>query len=350
MRSVRDSSSSLYELLEREGLISLESVLELETWPVKRLREFHERLADRIFNHQYDCVSDTISDEYYKFLAGTSLRGDTCWELPCRAPKLDFLARFAALYSDAIVLPLPLSSSLEGKLKPTIAAELSRSVFSLNMLRPLVEEGIVAPAVLRTQHCEHRIEFAQELTSFMAEVAVVHADEARDKFNLWYVPPHEDDPRYSVLIESSDDLLQHGGFYINYPKEPSWVAKSWRVGSDGRVKIPGRTAWKTGLIQKIFRDRAGETTFQLTYGRSMRCKYLTTMPGEVEILKWFLDEEQEQRHANLASSFLHELPYVQDVSLRDLLKLRTEIRDSFQQYRSAIRLALRDFQQPLTRA
>lgn len=188
------------------------------------------------------------------------------------------------------------------------------------------------------------------LAELLTEVSIEQARDEQSKFQLFYKPPSPEDERYQVYVKGPASLIEHGGLFMTYDRKPSWVAKSWRVSDDGMVRMPPRTAWATGLLQDIFSGRVKETPFQLFYGREMGCKYLTSMPGEAKLLRWFLNEQEAHRDANLTASFLHALPYIQDVTIPQILQLRSELRDAFQQYRNSMRLALRDFEKPLTRA
>jgi hypothetical protein len=342
-------TGALYEVLEREGIKSPVDVLSLSKLTVKQSRELHQSLRKAIFQFQYASEAEPLDDDYYSFMPSASMRGDAgCSEVVCRAKKLNFLGRFAALYADRLVIPTALSSR-PPRLKLEIELELRSACLMLLMHRPLIEERIVIPAVLSTSHCEHQRGFVEETVDLLHEVAMERADEAVKEFDIEYQRPSEDRPYHTVFIHGSEDYIEHGLVVAQFTGNPRWIAPSWRYDGEGKRMLSRQTIRETPFLRSLFTGTAADTTFQLFYGRSLGCKYLTTMAGEVEFLSALNDERQAEKDALIQQSLIHSLPFAESLSIAQVLALRSEIHDSFTQYRTAMRMTVKDFDAPLTR-
>src|SRR6185437_7318990 len=142
-----------------------------------------------------------------------SLRADsTCGEFECRAIKLDFLARYTALYANKVIVPVRLSSpDTERKLPSTARYDLQHAIQTLLQLRPLINAGLVEPAVMRSPHCKHTIEWVRDMNQVVYEVAEDLAKDVSREFEVTYqLPGKAPSGRSTVYVEGPEDLLEHG--------------------------------------------------------------------------------------------------------------------------------------------
>jgi hypothetical protein len=337
-------AKEIFELLAQYGLKKPADLDKVSRLTSKDASNLHEGLWEALFRLQYEGISPnrdtwpTRDAQAFRFVASRHLRGDSC--IHCRVQKIEFLARFAALYSDLVVVPLLLDKpsrvvSLDAaKLKLRDAAE------SLILLRPLVRAGIVRPAVMTTRNCcrfhaENLEEFA-ELTHAVAEDI---ASDNLSRFAMYYEPPQEPGSNCMLHIEGPKDYLDHGGLVLYLSRPPSWVAKNWRREADGKLRVPPQKLRRSGIVQDIFERIANDTTFHFAYGSVWGAKYLTDLPGEAELLRGLGENgpsAQQHRAAVLISAMTHALPFVGDLAIPEILKIRSEISESFEQYRWAI--------------
>jgi hypothetical protein len=181
-----------------------------------------------------------------------------------------------------------------------------------------------------------------ELTHSFAEY--IASDKFAD-FNMYYKPPIEPGGHCELQIEGPKKYIDHGAMFWRLASPPPWVAKSWRPGPDGRFKVPPQKLRATGLVQRIFEQIASDTTFHFAYGSTWKAKYLTDLPGEAELLRGLGDNgpsAQQNRATSLISAMTHALPFVGDLTIPEILKMRAEIFDSFEQYRWALTAIIRN--------
>jgi hypothetical protein len=294
-------------------------------------------LWERIYAAQYTESSPGGDVDQFRFLASASIRGDIC--PGCRSEKIESLGRFAALYSDETTIPLPLTRPGRDTDLGSVRVDILKTVESLIRLRPLIQPGIARPAVMSTAvHCEHELASTQELIDLASLCAEELADEHSEQFEMLYEPGTEDGDLPKLYIRGPEDYIEHGEVVIRFPEPPQWIAKSWRPGPDGLVRIPAKKARKTGLVQALFQRIASDTTFQLAYGTPRRAKLLTDLPGDTELLRGLDQEDVEvqNQRAILLNALSHALPFTNELSLEQTVRLREELRGAFEQYRFAI--------------
>jgi hypothetical protein len=234
--------SAVFDVLESKGLLSEKHASRIEGLSGKDTVRLYEKVYAVVFNAQNEWVSpgDRPGDlDPFTFLAGASVRGDsTCWEPQCRMQKLDFLGRYAALYANEVTVPLPLTHS--DNLHGTVQAKnlLSLSAMTLLRLRPLITQGIVKPAVLRTTHCVHTIKWVSKMTKFVHEFGNEMAKRSMADFKVVYqIPEKAPGGLSSVDIEGPRDFLEHGNIVMTFNEDSNWRARTWKYDDDGKIEL-----------------------------------------------------------------------------------------------------------------
>src|SRR5438874_5209294 len=99
----------LYSILERHGFVGIQDAEKIQTLAEKELRKFHNEVFKCLYDSQNERTwgdRNSIPSDF-SFQASASIRAaNGCSELTCRLRKLDFLARYAALYASELTLPL----------------------------------------------------------------------------------------------------------------------------------------------------------------------------------------------------------------------------------------------------
>jgi hypothetical protein len=336
--------NELFELLAKYGLRKPDDLDRVYRLSSKKARDLQERLFGALLRLQYEGLPPEREAHTFRFVASRHLRGDACDY--CRPAKLELIGRFAALYSDVVIVPLSLShpskndSPADGKYQTRNAAE------ALLLLRPLILAGIVRLAVMTTRNCcQFHANNLREFADLTHSIAEDMASGNLGRFSLYYEPPPEPGGIHTVHLEGPRYYLDHGRLYWHLSRPPSWVAKSWRPEPDGRFKVPPQKLRRSGLVQSLFGQIASDTTFHFAYGSLWKAKYLTDLPGEAELLRGLGNDgpsAQQHRSTALVSAMTHALPFVGDLAIPEILKIRSEISESFEQYRWAIAAIIRE--------
>src|SRR5258707_51131 len=150
------------EVLEKNGLAGDVDSLRVLTFAPKRILKVHQGLYSATLTKQVEDFKEHVEDargiDPFSFLASRSMRGQ-CNSFQCRIERLDFLARYSALYANKVLVPLSLSADPEKRTEQEVAYEVSEASLIFLRLRPLIEAGLVLPVVMRSFHCEHTQEW-----------------------------------------------------------------------------------------------------------------------------------------------------------------------------------------------
>jgi hypothetical protein len=326
----------IFEALERHGLIQDQDALNIEELDSKKVTAIYEDVHKTVFENQYQPSEAAADLDPFNYVASASLRGDaTCWEFGCRLKKIDFLNSFAALYATQVTVPLLLKKPDTVLEDPAYAARLlSRSVLTLLRSRPLIEAGIMRPAVMLTAHCEHDIELTRGLAAAAQEFAIGLAKDLAPEFQaVFQIPEKSPTGEPSVYVSGPEDFLEHD-LVILLNEPPGWRLKSWRYDPEGKVILRGSR--KLAMIFEIFRSIASNTSFYLTYGLDLHARLLSDLPGETIMLEDMSLDEKLIEDTKGLRELTHILPLLTDLSIPTVLRLRNEDRESFAAYRYEI--------------
>lgn len=331
----------LFALFESKGLLSERQVPRLEALGEVDLTKLYEGVYRIIFEAQQQRLAeqeDTKNNEKdpFTFFAGSSLRADSgCGDPLCRARKIDFLGRYAALYANEVTMPLPLVAPEKLRNIEQARALLSRSASAALQLRPVIDSGIIKPVVMVTRHCVHTIEWVRQMTELVHEIAGHAArDFARDFRAAYQLPEISPTGKPTVYLIGPQDFVEHGDLVVLYETPPKWIARNWKYDSEGKAQMPSRK--KLPFVEHIFQKIAEDTTFYLAYGLLHRARLLTNLPGEVFFLDWLTQDERITASTSAMQSLTHLVPILADLPLATLIRIRREERDSFESYRRAI--------------
>ena len=338
------------ELLEKYGLVRDTDSLRVTEIAKRKIVRLQEELFSTVVTQQKeDYGADLGVDremDPFTFLASKSLRGETsCGEYGCRVEKLDMLGRYAALYANQIILPLPLTdpSTMDGP--EEAAQEVSQAALALLRLRPLFDAGILYPVIRRSFHCPHTLRWCQNMQAIVDrasfEMMKIHRDDFLVKFQL----PEKAPTRIpSMYVEGPEDFLEHGPIVMLFDEPKGWRAKRWKFDPEGMVEVRGER--KYAALYRIFMGIAEDTSFYLAYGRNRNARLLTNLPGETFLLNALTgDDEVSTSSAVLSDCMTHSLPLLGDLPISRLLAIRRQERDSFERYRLAVRQILTEVAQ-----
>jgi hypothetical protein len=245
----------LIEMLEREGLVfpdRLEQAV-LSDRPFKEVLRVGESLEATLSSSQQNSETPCRRRlDPFAFLASSSLRGDSgCAQPDCRLGKLDSLARYAALYSDQVILPFQLHLHCGKGKESHMRASLLQRIQAILMLRPAIEAGIVQLVPDDLHCCE------QHLKEKVPEYKDIRALQTRlYKQNL---------PKFTVTfrartcrhtkveITGPPQFIEHGRIFWLAEDPPNWTPKAYLT-ANGKidVELAPRTTSPCSHSEKMF--------------------------------------------------------------------------------------------------
>jgi hypothetical protein len=333
---MKDAASRFFEHLASKNVFVDTAEKTLAALSPEKLEEFLVECCELLpLANRSDAL--TVFD----FTVNAELAGAPfpCSERACRMDNLEELARFAALYANSVVLPNPLAS---GPHDPPIESDqtLTDTFHLLYFLRPLMEAGVVV--------------FAPRPPHFCPDCLANRGDQANAEFvRALETTANTLLQRYSPQV--SYTLQDTGGDYVLEAKGPTRLIRhgaSCRYFSDVPAKIRDRLAQAPGrkveldaeemkwcllsLISPIIDDIYTQHWLTDTF----RCQYLTNRELDLDVIEAIRRPDRVERGGVLASNFDHPLPFIDNVPLSSLLRLRAKEGEAFRVYRDALTKAL----------
>lgn len=268
----------------------------------------------------------------FGFIANSSLSGrcDPCSHIDCRLEHADRLARFAILYGDYTLLQDPFEhldfvESMDLKNARSFIAD---DLFVIYRMRPLIEAGLVSLAQRQTAFCEeHAPAIVKEGVLHRAKTSLRKT--LSKQLDLSIAPGES-----AITLTGAEHLLEHP--VSLWTDEPIQVSR--RPSTDGRFRVIGSVKREVinDLIGPILLDLIQQDVYR-KYGLN----YITDRQVDLSVLEATNDDEAKLFSRAIMEGFSHSLPFIKDVSLPSLIKLRQNEGESFQVYRDAVSAVLR---------
>jgi hypothetical protein len=328
----------LYDHLEKYGLVSGLDLRKIHDLPAKQFEDLYDKVYETLYEAQCSPRKDSLSasGDAFSFQASASIRGASgCGELVCQLSKIDFLARYSALYANELIFPLTLPHPSKAQGIWEMRACFSRDALALLYLRPLVTAGIVVPVVMRSFHCIHETAWVDKMMKLVHEFSDMGAKYWRAEFRLIYQRLDKSPTgRPTFYLDGPKDYIEHGSLVQLASRAPGWIPKSARFDQDGRTEIRGRH--KEHFVRAIFHQFAENITFYLAYGQRRNARLLSDMPGETEFLEWMTTDDTLSAKSEALRELHHSVPILADLPIATILRVRKNEREAFQTYRETV--------------
>lgn len=300
--------------------------------------QLHHSLHEaRAITAKKDAESEALSS--LNLLAGSSMRGAYCVE--CAVSKLVELARYAALYSDRVLVPFELQQPATDSSEARYV--FSMRVISLTLLRPVIEADVLRPVVPEFHFCSECGVRARAILRDIETAIDEISDKRAKEFQLIYRLLTPDRPFLEIC--GPEDYFDHGtGLLLS--EVPSWAPKRLIEvnGKPGKVLSISSVKRNRLLRRFVFRSFREDAIFQQLYGYRYGTKYLTDRTGEAELFRHVSSAAALYRNTEaLCARLQHSVPLFRDLPLATVLRLRREDPGSFIQYRQALGNILQNY-------
>jgi hypothetical protein len=336
-------------LLENRELGSSEKIEEAfgRSWTFREIESFNEELYQTVVSMEEGIRRSTEHDQpfnTFNFVASLSLSGTTGCALPqCRASRAETIARYAALYADRVVVPMPLVEPTTYCRPTTNEAEFSLrtltmgTVLSLNTMRPVLDVSLVEIVTPLLHFCPSCYEQALGRIERIAKAASGLADTNRKQFSATY--DEELAPLRKIKVHGPSEFCEHTDFYQLLFRTPEWLPKTYQAGEV--VKLSASVLKKSRIVDELFARLGSQVALQEFLGFRYNAKTVTTNPGELALLSQ-LDPDQSIYKKSTASlaRITHSIPMMEDISLERAVHVRKAESDAFLVYRKALNAVL----------
>lgn len=294
-----------------------------------------------------------VKDSIYSYSASLSLGGDgivACKNLDCRIERINSLARFALMYSDSVYINSFFSYYTEiddDSNIDYIKRDFYDDLLALYEIYPLVEHGYVnfyspeGGVCFSCQAKEFLGDFSANLFSseykslqqaYLDKMIVTcEEDEGLYIFNYDGPPPYFDHISTSTGINIPEELVVRPSILKRIEKGEIVTLSKTVIKALG-LHIDRAHDIATDVVHGIVTSGCLNTTF-LTH-HDLHIKFLNSLQNIPEVRK---------KNAISLEHLTSIVPFVEDVSLRDLLKVRQRESEAFVLYRQALNNAIDTF-------
>lgn len=276
---------------------------------------------------------------------GLSGAPSECAAFDCRMTRADELSRFAALYSDHVFFHnfLAASSPSFGHPPDKDTEDFRLKLFSdlaiFVYLRPLIESGILIPYSTPRVYCASC--FAKFQIGDEAGKRVKKARRALNHMLLGAIDIKLDlfDGDIWAACSGNIPFFEHGSIHYNLDDDvlvtrPRLLSQLRENGSLNASKALTRDL---GLHKGIVENTLHSAVYQMAVSELTGADFLSHRSVEVDILKRIAcDDFMSTTNSIIAKNWTNMVPFVRDVTLHNLVKLRTREKHSFVQYRVAL--------------
>ncbi|PHR14986.1 MAG: hypothetical protein COA40_02180 [Aequorivita sp.] len=295
-----------------------------------------------VFNDVIDSsYSEEKNNDKFNFIANSTLSGLSfpCGEIDCKINSIYSLARNAILYADTVYLQNPFEQYLNYKeFNDKLRQDLIGDLIVLSYIRPLLEERIFKIAVSKVHYCHDCYTRFQEnylqpfdwnlktIEPLITDYLIKNID-----FHL-----HWDYDNIGVEISGNNDLLNHPmvvNFLTHVPKNLENKAKKGE-----RIKLRDAEIKDSGVTYFLMNEIERNLSIQDFYSTYYSCHVLTDREFDIKLLKLINKDiyEQNARQGEIIKNLNHLVPFIDEVPIKKLIKLRKKEGESFQVYRDKI--------------
>lgn len=303
-----------------------------------QLEEFTDTLQGYLDN-----MSNQINytDNNYSFIANSQLSGDVspCAGLSCRMDNVEQIARNAALYADTVFIQNPFDKYLgTNDFKEFDRENIINDLIILKFLKPLIDEKIVRFSSMGYHFCPDC--YSKFVESYLGsdynkkkesqKQFLLDSFLKNSKIGLSLV-----NDELSASINSSNDLLHHPRTIYFYGEIPDVIKKmkptnSLKILTDKQVR-------DTQILDFVIEEILQDIQIQEFYSRKYGAHYITNRPIDFELLSIVNNETVQIQSKNVTKNISHEIPFIKNVPIKNLIELRKKEGEAFQVYRNTIK-------------
>ena len=338
-------------MLENTGFIDQNGVNDNAAFRAKRTK-----IVDLALDSSALTAASQIerSGSIFAHTASLALSGhpSPCAGLECRLKAANDLAQFAAFYSEKVFINNGLRSVANGHGHKDL--EVLRHAFRdelevLLTLRPLIDSGIVVPVTLTDDpvcfHCLGKSVLESSDTKKFDRAMQMLAKRYQAEVSIAIECDEEDD--IYLHIKGDEDLVEHGSLTLHFGKIDDIEGISPRLVSqlkrNGFAELPGTLRTKMRVDKRLAHEAFNDIGLEMAVSQSLGSSVVTNHPIDVEVLKEFIQTNELNRRNSIIEQHLTcMVPYLNSVSVAELLELRNAENDAFVSFRHVFAKAMDD--------
>lgn len=282
----------------------------------------------------------------FVFSASNSLSGNTfpCGSIECRINRAFELAQFAALYSDQIYIRNFFSRYLyhDPADIDTLRYFLYGDLRVLALIEPLVRDGKVIPFTVPVDICPKCL-----AKDSFGKDASKRFEKEQKKLQKRYLDNISCNARMekghlTIDIEGPEELINHGSVAFT-PSKPDRVLIN-RLKERNLIKLTRSEIIKKGIHKNFSSELLEDIHFDLATSQIFHTSFLTERTTHIDFLNSLSGDLSLQRRNQIIEKYLTTfVPFIKDVPVSDLIKIRKRAEESFILFRQGLNKAVDEY-------
>lgn len=340
---MKTQTSDVFESLKRTGIIKRGHLQQsrLENMSFTSILD----VLDEITNITSQIPNAEIAGKTHCASIGLSGAASECAAITCRMNRADELARFSALYSDHVFFHNFLADLSPSFGHPPdvdtddVRLRLLDDFRVFSYLRPLIESGILIPHSTPRVYCLSCFAKSQIGNETSRRVTKAKRTLNQMLMNSMDVSLNYFNGETRADCTGNTPFFEHGSVHFFLDDDalvdrPRLFRKLRRNGSLQASKTLTRDL---AFHEIIVEDTLYNAVYQMAVSELTGADLLSHRAIEVDVLQRIAcDNSMSTMNSTIAKHWTNMVPFVGDVALRELVKLRSRERHSFVQYRSAL--------------
>lgn len=323
----------LYDYLDSLGLSDYNALFSyvMRKWNQKELR--------RVVNYLFQLIKPGFGNEgsIFNFVSNSSLAGGLipCSEPKCRVRNIKNLARFAALYSDCVLIPSPIDKHIHGE-GEIIREHLLGDIQIIFELKPLIEAGLIDFITqdiclckeCLSKHLENREKFESDLALLYDAIDSEYLN------NIHYTVKYEYN-KPVVYVKAPEKYGLHKNIVVRFRKYvPKEIKQLVKPGEE--VTLPSNVIREIGVLNLLTSDVIDDLILQNVWVNAYGSTYLTNREVDINMINTLHSKIEFEKSSRIVDALSHTLPIIQNVDLTKIVELRQKDGESFNVYRDSL--------------
>lgn len=341
-----------FDLLESRGFFGEEDALKkwILSCKFSDLIDIAGRIAESTeYKKQY--AEAPISAHCASLALGGA--GDECFYSECRLRKVNQLAQFAVMYSNRTYIYnffcRYLSSEIHSRVTDSALERqhLYADFVVLKELKPLIEGGVLIPVTPPAYVCYDCLTKGMYGPKSGGRLRRAKKTLAKEYLRNTSVELERTSRYHMLRFSGPDPYYEHPIAAILAALPPS-IAEQQRImknlKSNRKIMIPKYLQKQLKLHEMLANKVMANISFELLMAQALNTSFVTHQSVHLSFLASAFGNTEIERKNYIASKYLSSsVPFLNDVNVKELLKLREQEADAFILYRHALSEMIREF-------
>jgi hypothetical protein len=308
-----DRISHYFDFLESRGLGLTSAVKTVSRWTPKQYGDFvlHSEEAFPYFDRS------KWEPTPFDLVSSASLGGGIwpCSSTECRLRRVDELVRFAALYGEKVIVPSPIPFGFPDRFDNMQRVRILDNILILNYYKPLLKAGIVGITPRYYSFCANHLREFKILEQRLVKAAKEIVKPRLDSVEVFF----KRISKYQTKIgfKGPEKFFDHSETWLIQPIPVS------------ELKRHRKSTHVYAYLDHILEDVINQQVIN-TPG------YISDRELDFELIESLSNSKVRNVSRAVQAGFSHSLPFIQNVPISALLKLRETEGESFKVYRDAL--------------